>query len=163
MTINQGNIFGDNNIYIAEINIDVGRLQTILFNEKDKIITLLNKLSDDLKNEVEIDNSSTGIKDKNHKNDLVDFYERFIKSKESELEVIAKFIGDNDLSENIDKASENLKIFIFSHQNKNNDKLNSDMFSTIIQKHTEKLTEEEKDIMKLFLFFLYRYCYIGDK
>ncbi len=161
MNINQINVLGNNNIY-TEISIDVGRLQTILLDEKDKIIALLDKLSADLKY-AEIDNDSIGIINKNQKNDLSDFYNKFIKSKESELEVISNFIADNELSSNIDKASENLKIFIFAHENKNNDKLNSNMFNILIQKHTEGLEEENKDIMKLFLFFLYRYCYIGDK
>lgn len=161
MNIKQTNVLGDNNIY-TEISIDVGRLQTILLNEKDKIIALLNQLSTDLE-DAEIDNDSIGIVDKNQKNDLSDFYDEFIKSKESELEVISKFIADNDLSSNIDKASESLKIFIFSHENKNNNKLNSNMFTILIQEHTKKLKEDDKDIMKLFLFFLYRYCYIGDK
>ncbi len=161
MSINQANVFGDNNI-VNEISIDVGRLQKILLYEKDKIIILLNKLSDDLK-DAEIDNDFIGIVDKNKKNDLSDFYAEFIKSKESKLEVIAKFIADNDLLESIDRASKNLKIFIFSHENKKNHVLSSNIFNILIQEHTKKLEEDDKDIMILFLYFLYRHCYIGAK
>ncbi len=163
MNINQDSVFGNNIITIMKNPIDVGRLQKILFHEKDKIITLLNKLSDDLQNEVKSDNSSIPIQDKNQKNDLSDFYAEFIKSKESELEVIAEFIADNDLSKSIDTASESLKIFVFSHENKKNHVLSSNIFNILIQEHTKGLEEEDKGIMILFLYFLYRYCYIGAK
>jgi len=161
--INQNNIFGNNELNIIyQISIDVERLQEIVYNETQNIQRLLDTLTNDtIKNGT--DNSSIKIKDKNIKNDLVEFYNEWIKKEESKFRVIEEFIVDNNLYEKIDKASANLRQVIYSYQNKNNHKLSSELFTTLIQEHTKGLNSDDKDIITLLLYFLYRECFIGDK
>ena len=161
--INQNNIFGKNELNIIyKISIDVERLQEIVYNDSQNIQRLLSTLADDnLPNT--IDNSSLKIEDKNIKNDLVEFYREWIKKEESKFKVIEEFIVDNSLYEKIDKASTNLRQVIYSFQNKNNYKLTSELFTTLIQEHTKSLNSDDKDIITLLLYFLYRECFIGDK
>jgi len=161
--INQNNIFGKNELNIIyKISIDVERLQEIVYNDSQNIQRLLSTLADDnLPNT--IDNSSLKIEDKNIKNDLVEFYREWIKKEESKFKVIEEFIVDNSLYEKIDKASTNLRQVIYSNQNKNNHKLTSELFTTLIQEHTKSLNSDDKDIITLLLYFLYRECFIGDK
>jgi hypothetical protein len=161
--INQNNIFGKNEVNIIyKISIDVERLQEIVRNDSENIKKLLSELTDEV-TESTTDNSSIKIEDKNIKNDLVDFYNEWIKKEESKFQVIEEFIIENNLYEKVDKASINLKQVIYSHQNKNNHKLTSEIFTTLIQEHTKGLTSEDKDIITLLLYFLYRACFIGDK
>lgn len=161
--INQNNIFGKNEVNILyKISIDVERLQEIVYTNSEKINELLSELTNDV-TESTTDNDSIKIEDKNIKNDLVDFYNEWIKKEESKFQVIEEFIVDNNLYEKIDKASINLKQIIYSYQNKNNHKLTSEIFTTLIQVHTKGLNSEDKDIITLLLYFLYRECFIGDK
>lgn len=161
--INQNNIFGKNETNIIyKISIDVERLQEIVYNDSQNIQRLLSTLADEnLPNSA--DNDSIKIDDKNIKNDLVDFYNEWIKKEESKFKVLEEFIVDNNLYDKIDKASTNLKQIIYSYQNKNNHKLTSELFSTLIQEHTKGLNNDDKDIITLLLYFLYRECFIGDK
>lgn len=161
--LNQNNIFGKNEVNIIyKINIDVERLQEIVRNDSENIKKLLSELTDEV-TESMTDNSSIKIEDKNIKNDLVDFYNEWIKREESKFKVIEEFIADNNLYEKVDKASINLKQVIYSYQNKNNHKLTSEIFTALIQEHTKGLNSEDKDIITLLLYFLYRECFIGDK
>ncbi|RLA78116.1 MAG: hypothetical protein DRG78_15875 [Epsilonproteobacteria bacterium] len=159
----QNNIFGKNELNIIyKISIDVERLQDIVYNDSKNIQRLLSTLTDDdLPNAT--DNSSLNIKDKNIKNELVDFYNEWIKKEESKFKIIEEFIVNNNLYEIIDKASTNLRQVIYTYQNKNNHQLTSELFTTLIQEHTKGLTSDDKDIMTLLLYFLYRECFIGDK
>lgn len=161
--INQNNIFGKNETNIIyKISIDVERLQEIVYSDSQNIQRLLSTLADEnLPNSA--DNDSIKIDDKNIKNDLVDFYNEWIKKEESKFKVLEEFIVDNNLYDKIDKASTNLKQIIYSYQNKNNHKLTSELFSTLIQEHTKGLNNDDKDIITLLLYFLYRECFIGDK
>lgn len=161
--IKQNNIFGTNELNIIyKISIDVERLQEIVYNDSQNIQRLLSTLTDEsLSNSA--DNDSIKIDDKNIKNDLVDFYNEWIKKEESKFKVLEEFIVDNNLYDKIDKASTNLKQIIYSYQNKNNHKLTSELFSTLIQEHTKGLNNDDKDIIILLLYFLYRECFIGDK
>lgn len=161
--INQKNTFGKNEVNIIyKISIDVERLQEIVRNDSENIKKLLSELTDDVV-ESTTDNSSIKIEDKNIKNDLVDFYNEWIKKEESKFKVIEEFIIENNLYDKVDKASINLKQVIYSYQNKNNHKLTSEIFTTLIQEHTKGLNSEDKDIITLLLYFLYRECFIGDK
>lgn len=161
--INQKNTFGKNEVNIIyKISIDVERLQEIVRNDSENIKKLLSELTDDVA-ESTTDNSSIKIEDKNIKNNLVDFYNEWIKKEESKFKVIEEFIIENNLYEKVDKASINLKQVIYSYQNKNNHKLTSEIFTTLIQEHTKGLNSEDKDIITLLLYFLYRECFIGDK
>jgi len=161
--ISQKNIFGDNEVKIIyQISIDVERLQEIVYKESKNIQRLLDTLThENIENNT--DNSSIKIKDKNIKNDLVEFYNEWIKREESKFRVIEEFIVDNNLYEKIDKASANLRQIIYSYQNKNNYKLSSELFTTLIQEHTKGLNSDDKDVITLLLYFLYRECFIGDK
>lgn len=161
--INQNNILGKNEVNIIyKISIDVERLQEIVRNDSENIKKLLSELTDEV-TESTTDNSSIKIEDKNIKNDLVDFYNEWIKKEESKFKVIEEFIIENNLYEKVDKASINLKQVIYSYQNKHNYKLTSEIFTTLIQEHTKGLNSEDKDIITLLLYFLYRECFIGDK
>jgi len=161
--ITQNNTNGKNEVNIIyKISIDVERLQEIVRNDSENIKKLLSELTDEII-ESTTDNSSIKIEDKNIKNDLVDFYNEWIKKEESKFKVIEEFIIENNLYEKVDKASINLKQVIYSYQNKNNHKLTSEIFTTLIQEHTKGLNSEDKDIMTLLLYFLYRECFIGDK
>jgi hypothetical protein len=161
--IKQMNVFGTNELnVIYKISIDVERLQEIVYNDSLNIQRLLSTLTND-KIPNTIDNSSIKIEDKNIKNDLVDFYTEWIKKEESKFKIIEEFIVNNSLYEKIDKASTNLKQVIYSYQNKNNHKLTSELFTTLIQEHTKGLNSDDKDIITLLLYFLYRECFIGDK
>ncbi len=161
--ISQKNIFGKNEVnVIYGVSIDVERLQEIVRESSENIKNLLSELANDVTEGI-TDNSSIKIEDKNIKNDLVGFYNEFIKREESKFKVIEGFIVDNNLYEKVDKASVNLKQVIYSYQNKNNHKLTSEILSTLIQEHTKGLNIEDKDIITLLLYFLYRECFIGEK
>ena len=159
--IKQNNVFGDN--YITyQISIDVERLQEIVREETPKVKRLLNTLTTDRSNVI-TDNSAIKINEKNIQNELVEFYDCFIKKQESKIEILENFVIDNTLYDNIDSASETLKLFIYSHKDRKSHKLTPDIFNTLIQEHTKGLSGDDKDVMKLLLFFLYRECFIGDK
>lgn len=161
--ITQNNVNGKNEVNIIyKISIDVERLQEIVRNDSENIKKLLSGLTDEV-TESATDNSSIKLEDKNLKNDLIDFYNEWIKREESKFKIIEEFIVDNNLYEKVDKASINLKQVIYSYQNKNNHKLTSEIFTTLIQEHTKGLNSEDKDIITLLLYFLYRECFIGDK
>jgi len=161
--ISQKNIFGKNEVNVLyRISIDVERLQEIVRESSENMKKLLSELASEV-TESTTDNSSIKIEDKNIKNDLVDFYNEWIKREESKFKVIEEFIVDNNLYEKVDKASVNLKQVIYSYQNKNNHKLTSEIFTTLIQEHTKGLNTEDKDIITLLLYFLYRECFIGEK
>lgn len=159
--INQKNLFGDNIIYY-QISIDVERLQEIVREETPKVKELLGKLTANKKNAF-TDNTAIKIDEKNIQNELVEFYDSFIKKQESKITILEQFVVENVLYDSIDSASEELKIFIFSHQDRKTHKLTPDVFSILIQEHTKGLKGDDKDIMKLLLYFLYRECFIGDK
>lgn len=161
--IKQNTFFGTNELNIIyKISIDIERLQEIVYNDSQNIQRLLLTLTNESLLNI-IDNSSIKIEDKNTKNDLVDFYNEWIKKDESKFKVIEEFIVNNNLYEKIDKASTNLKQVIYSYQNKNNHKLTSELFTTLIQEHTKGMNSDDKDIITLLLYFLYRECFIGDK
>jgi hypothetical protein len=159
--IKQSNFFGDN-IINYQISIDVERLQEIVYEETPKVKQLLNTLTSGEKSTI-TDNSAIKIDKKNIQNELIDFYDSFIKKQESKIEVLEKFVIDNSLYDNIDSASDTLKLFIYSHQDRESHKLTPDIFNILIQEHTKGLKGDDKDVMKLLLFFLYRECFIGDK
>ena len=164
--VNQKNIFGKNEInnqIIYCISVDVERLQEIIRDDANNVQKLLSDLTDNKRETNKTDNSFTELNDKNLKNDLQDFYDEWIKKEESKFAIIEQFIRDNDLYDKIDNASVNLKQIIYSYQNKNNHKLTSELFTTLIQEHTKGLDGDDKDIIKLLLYFLYRECFIGDK
>jgi len=159
--IKQSNFFGDN-IINYQISIDVERLQEIVYEETPKVKQLLNTLTSGEKNTI-TDNSAIKIDKKNIQNELIEFYDSFIKKQESKIEVLEKFVINNSLYDNIDSASDTLKLFIYSHQDRKSHKLTPDIFNILIQEHTKGLKGDDKDVMKLLLFFLYRECFIGDK
>ncbi len=163
INIKQNNLLGKNEVnLIYKISIDVGRLQEIVQSDSQNIKKLLDTLVDDSQ-EGKTDNDSIEVKDKNLKNELVEFYNEFIIREESKFEVLEKFIADNELYEQIDRASANLKRVIFSYKSKNNHKLPPELFSTLIEEHTKGLKSDDKDIITLLLYFLYRECFIGEK
>lgn len=160
----QNNINGDNIIVIYKdgIKIDIQYLQDIILNNKDKLISVIGKLAEK-KCENKIDNSFITLSEKNTKNNLEKFYDMFIKKHESKFELIQEFIDDNDLTSMIDDASENLRMSIFSYRNRQSNVLTPDIFNELITEHIIGVKGEDKELIKLMLFFLYRTCYIGDK
>lgn len=163
VNVSQFTLKGDNTLEIHyKISIDVERLQEIVRNDSENIKNLLLELTDDITDST-TDNDSIKIEEKNIKNDLVEFYNEWIKEEEGKFNVIGEFIADNGLYTNVDKASKNLRQIIYSYQNKKNHTLTSEIFTILIQEHTKNLDNDSKDIMVLLLYFLYRMCFIGDK
>lgn len=163
VNVSQFTLKGDNTLEIHyKISIDVERLQEIVRNDSENIKNLLLELTDDITDSA-TDNDSIKIEEKNIKNDLVEFYNEWIKEEEGKFNVIREFIADNNLYTNVDKASKNLRQIIYSYQNKKNHTLTAEIFTILIQEHTKNLDKDSKDVMVLLLYFLYRMCFIGDK
>lgn len=162
--IEQHNVNG-NNIIEMTVNIDIGRLKEIIENESQRIQRIFNATIEHDEREVaEIDDSFVPIDDKNLKNDLVAYWDQFIKINESKLKILKDFFAENDYMEKIESASEDLKEEIFAFKNKNNHKLTSEVLRFIINQHTRVFQDsDDKNIAKLIIFYLYRFCFIGDK
>ncbi|RAZ59259.1 hypothetical protein [Campylobacter hyointestinalis] len=151
-----------NNI-VAKINIDIGRLSNICETNAKEIIELLNKLESDCQ-AIEYGDDFIKIDTKNRINELEQFYTEFIKEEEAKLAILDDFFKDNNVTKHIEHSAKSIKISIFSFKNRNSNKLNSDIFNQIIQEHTSIIDDSEiKDVMQLIIFYLYRYCYIGEK
>jgi len=157
--INQTTKNGNNYLYITELDIDVEWIRNIIYNDKEKIKNILSSFDKPDKNldEKEI---MKDIEDKNKKNDLVAFYDKFIKKYENEMDVLFDFFINENLVDDIETASDTIRIAIYSMSN--SEKLTSKILNDILQKHTKSLNEnEDKKLMRLMIFFLYRYCFIG--
>ena len=158
--ISQSNQNGDNKVEILNLEIDVEWVRNIIFNDKNKLTNILSKFKNDssLQQNYKI---MKDIDDKNKKNELEEFYEKFIKKYENEMDVLYNFFQEEEMIEEIDEASESIKIAIYSIQN--SEKLTSKMFGTILSKYTKTMeNNEDKQLMKLFIYFLYRHCFIGE-
>ena len=159
--INQFNDNGDNNVYInnMELDIDVEWIRNIIYNNKEKIKKLLAIFNKKNKNSNDTD-IMEDIEDKNKKNDLETFYDKFIKKYENEMDILFNFFSNEEMIEEIEIASENIRIAIYSISK--SEKLTPKIFNEILQKHTKILNDnEDKKLMRLMIFFLYRYCFIG--
>ncbi|ANE33738.1 hypothetical protein CHL_0362 [Campylobacter hyointestinalis subsp. lawsonii CCUG 27631] len=166
---NSGNIAGGNQVinnytlYTLDFEIDIGLLINICQTNSEKIKNLLLDLKNDEKS-LEPDDRSIKLECKNRLNELTEFYNEFIKTDESKLDVLDGFFKENNLTEYIEEAADTIKRSVFSFNNINSAKLCSEIFNKIITKHTQKIDDiEDKKIMKLIIFYLYRYCYIGLK
>lgn len=151
-----------NNI-VAKINIDIGRLSSICETNAKGIIELLNKLERDCQ-AIEYGDDFIKIDTKNRINRLEQFYTEFIKEEEAKLAILDDFFKDNNVTKHIERSAKSIKMGIFSFKNRNSNKLDPDIFNQIIQEHTSIIDDSEiKDVMQLIIFYLYRYCYIGEK
>ncbi|WP_310440962.1 ABC-three component system protein [Sulfurimonas sp.] len=161
---NGDKVLGDKNTYILNhIDLDIGILKDILENNPSVIKTSLKKLKT-IPSEFSPDERTIPISDKNLLNGLTDFYENFIKREEQKLASIDKFFKDNDYIDDIEDASDSIRMFVFSFANRNSMILDPLLFNAIIQEHTKSIVESsQKSIMKLIIYYLYRYCYIGLK
>ncbi len=157
-------VMGDKKTYeINHVDLDVGGLKEVLENEPILIKETLEKLHT-VSREYSPDERTIPIADKNLNNGLVDFYENFIKHREQKLLALDKFFKDNDYIDDIEDAADSIKLFISTYANRNSLKLEPMLFNVIIQEHTKVVqTGKQKNIMKLMLYYLYRYCYIGLK
>jgi hypothetical protein len=157
-------VLGDKSTYILNrINLDIGILKDILENNPSLIKTSLKQLKT-IPNEFSPDERTIPINDKNLLNGLTGFYENFIKREEQKLASIDEFFKENDYIDDIEDASDSIKMFIFSFANRNSMILDPLLFNAIIQEHTKFIRESnQKSIMKLIIYYLYRYCYIGLK
>lgn len=157
-------VLGDKRTYIINhIDLDIGILKDILENNPDTIKESLLKLNT-IPNEFNPNENTIPIKDKNLLNGLTAFYENFIKREEQKLAAIDKFFKDNDYIDAIEDASNSIRMFIFSFADRNSMELSPMLFNSIIQEHTKSIAEyTQKNIMKLVIYYLYRYCYIGLK
>ena len=152
-----------NNIHISNISIDIERLANICDTNIEAIVSLLEQL-DDNEQKIRYDDTYIGIEKKNAINGLESFYEKFIKEDETKLEVLDRFFQENNLTKQIEKATKNIRMSIFSYKNRETDTLTPEIFNQIICQHTQAINNDEhKEIMELIIFYLYRYCYIGDK
>ena len=150
-----------NNI-VEKINIDIGRLSSICETNAKEIIELLNKFESDCL-AIEYDDYFIKIDTKNKINELERFYTEFIKEEEAKLAILDDFFKDNNLTKHIENSAKSIRISILSFKNRNSNKLNPDIFNQIIQEHTSIIDNNEiKDVMQLIIFYLYRYCYIGE-
>ena len=158
--ISQSNQNGDNKVEILNLEIDVEWVRNIIFNDKNKLTNILSKFKNDSSLQLTY-KIMKDIDDKNKKNELEEFYEKFIKKYENEMDVLYNFFKEEEMIEEIDEASESIKIAIYSIQN--SEKLTPKMFGFILSKYTQTMNNnEDKKLMKLFIFFLYRHCFIGE-
>jgi len=97
--------------------------------------------------------------------DLHGQHEHYSLLKEgAQLAILDNFFKDNNLTKHIERSAKSIRISILSFKNRNSNKLNPDIFNQIIQEHTSIIDDNEiKDVMQLIIFYLYRYCYIGEK
>jgi len=151
-------------VYISP-NMDVGRLREILETNGEKIKDLFQKIEE--KNtalEIAIDDKTLAIEAKNKINGLAKFYEEFIKAHEGKLLALDIFFKENDYMDKIESAAYHLKMYIFSKENRETAELDPAIFDELIQEHNKAMMDiEDKDVMTLLLFYLYRFCYIGKK
>ena len=164
MRINQDNIFGNNTVEI-KVDIDIGRLKEIIENESLRIQRIFDETVIQSNREIQnFDDNFIPIDDKNIKNDLVGYWNEFIKKHESKLKILKDFFADNDYMEKIESASDDLKEEIFAFKNKNNHLLTPEVLRFIINQHTQHFNNtDDKNIAKLIIFYLYRFCFIGEK
>ena len=145
------------------IDLDIGILTDILQTNPTLIKESLSKLNTSTV-VFTPDESSIPITEKNLKNGLEDFYENFIKQSEQKLDALDKFFKNEDYIDDIEEAADSIKVFIFTYANRNSNILEPTIFNTIIQEHTKAIKDrKEKSIMKLVIYYLYRFCYIGAK
>lgn len=158
--ISQSNQNGDNKVEILNLEIDVEWVRNIIFNDRDKIKAILNNFKNNNLSQTNY-KIMKDIEDKNRKNELVEFYEKFIKKYENEMDVLYNFFKEEEMFEEIDEASESIKIAIYSIQK--SEKLTPKIFGVILSRYTQSMqSNEDKKLMKLFIFFLYRHCFIGE-
>jgi hypothetical protein len=164
--IKQETIFGDNKIIIElTVSMDVGRLKEIVETESIKIQNIFENMAEDYDVDSRyIDDGSISIFDKNDINGLTYFWEGFIKKHESKLQVLKDFFAANDYVQKIEKLSDDLREEIFAFRNKNDNKLTPELLRIIVNQHTKSFADgDDKDIAKLIIFYLYRFCFIGRK
>lgn len=148
---------------INHIDLDIGILTDILQTNPSLIKESLSRLNTSAI-ALDPDESTIPISDKNLQNGLEDFYENFIKRVEQKLAALHSFFLEEDYIDDIEEAADSIKLFIFTYANRNSNILEPMIFNTIIQEHTKAIEDrKEKNIMKLVIFYLYRYCYIGAK
>lgn len=148
------------------MSIDIEYLQEIVFSDPKRLTGLLNKITDSKENDMPQYDASImkDIYDKNKKNDLVEYYEQFIQYEESKFRILEEFIKENELADKVDIASDVIKRAIFSYENRKSSKLTPQIFDMIVTEFTKSVQHSEnKELMKLWIYFLYRYCFIGEK
>ncbi|WP_345992387.1 hypothetical protein [Sulfurimonas sp. HSL-1716] len=157
-------VMGDKKTYVLNhVDLDIGILKDILENNPLVIKASLTKLHT-IPSQFAPDERTIPISDKNLQNGLEEFYENFIKRIEQKLLALDKFFQENDYVDDIESAADSIKMFIFTYANRNSMKLEPMIFNAIIQEHTKPISGgQEKGIMKLIIYYLYRYCYIGLK
>lgn len=149
---------------VNSISLDISALKDILETQPSVIQQTLKKLSTSNPDPFNPDERTIPILTKNLINGLTDFYENFIKSTEQKLAALDKFFQENDSMEDIEAAADSIKIFIFCHMNRNSSVLDPHIFNLIIQEHIKGISDfTQKQIMKLTIYYLYRFCYIGSK
>ncbi len=152
-----------NRYEMNHIDLDIGILTEILQTNPLLITESLSKLNVSAA-AITPDENCMPISDKNLKNGLVEFYDNFIKLSEQKLDALHLFFQEEDYIDDIEDAANSIKLFIFTYANRNSNILEPMIFNTIIQEHTKALVgSKEKNIMKLVIYYLYRYCYIGAK
>ncbi len=162
--INGDKVMGDKKTYeLNHIDLDVGGLKEVLDNEPNLVKETLEELNT-ASREYSPDERTIPISDKNLNNGLTEFYENFIKHREQKLLALDKFFKENDYIDEIEDAADSIRIFLSTYANRNSLKLDPMLFNMIIQEHTKSVqSAKKKNIMKLMLYYLYRYCYIGLK
>lgn len=157
-------VLGNQNIYqLNQIDLDIGILTNLLQTNPVLIKESLAKLNTSA-NICIADESAIPISDKNLQNGLEDFYESFIKRIEQKLSILHTFFLEEDYIDDLEEASDSIKLFIYTYANRNSNILEPMIFNIIIQEHTKAIEgSKEKNIMKLVIYYLYRYCYIGAK
>ena len=159
------NVGRDKVVTLIPISMDVGTLINILQDSGDSIKTIFDSMNV-IKDGASIYNSeiTIPIAKKNTINDMTEYFDKYIKKHEAKLHALHSFFQKNDYMIRIESAAENLRTNIFSVDNRKTDKLNVSLLNTIIQDHRKALSKnKDKDIVQLILYYLYRYCFIGEK
>ena len=152
-----------NTYKINHIDLDIGILTDILQTNPVLIKESLSKLNTSAIT-FNPDERTIPIDEKNFQNGLKEFYENFIKRIEQKLAALDAFFQEEDYIDDIEEAANSIKLFIFTYTNRNSNILEPMIFNMIIQEHTKVIeNSKEKNIMKLVIYYLYRYCYIGAK
>jgi len=162
--INGDKILGNKVIYeINHIDIDIGILRNIIQNNPTLVKESLAKLNTST-TKSNPDERTIPIDEKNLKNELKDFYDNFIKRNEQKLALLDNFFQEEDYVDDIEEAADSIRLFIFTYANRNSNILEPMIFNMIIQEHIRNIElPNEKNLMKLVIYYLYRYCYIGAK
>lgn len=163
-SIKQTSLFGDNTVNVYNtISIDISRLRMIVANHKEHIYHILKNIGDkqeEISKSYESNNKIIHINKKNKINGLEDYFKHFIAKEEAKLSILrTDFFEEEEFQ--LEQIAEHFKSYIYAYHNCF--KLEPKILHNLIAEHQKGFSEsDDKDLVQLLIFYLYRYCYIGQ-